>query len=198
MKGLISKTATLVCSAVVLTSASGCLDWLHPRNLWDPCWPQRYNFLARQSVMEGFGGQVHNGHVLDQTIWNYHFEAGSDKLTPGGLEHLNYLARRRPCPDGTVYLQTAQDIVYDAAAPEKFVEGRLELNSKRQAAIHKYLSAYAAGKPAHFEVIVHDPYAVGMHTIPAGLSVQRSWAGSQGQLPSAAGAGASNTSGGGQ
>jgi hypothetical protein len=197
MKGLISKGLAVVCATVALTTGSGCLDWLHPRQLWDPCWPQRYAYQARQSVLEGMGGQVYNGHVLDQTVWNFHFEPGSDRLTPGGLEHLAYLARRRPCPDPVVYLQTAQDVAYDPAAPEKFVEGRYDLNARRAASVQKYLSAVAAGKPVNFDVIVHDPADVGMSTIPMGLAVQRMYAGSQGLLPLGVGGGATNVSGGG-
>lgn len=197
MKGLITKGLSVVCAAVALTSASGCLEWLHPRQLWDPCWPQRYNHMARQEVLEGFGGQVYNGHVLDQTVWNHHFEGGTDKLTAGGRDHLAYLARRRPCPDPVVYLQTAQDVAYDPATPEKFVEGRNDLNNNRVAAVQKYLNAYASGRTAQFDVIVHDPADVGMSSIPMGLAIQRSYAGSQGTLPSSGGAGSSNVSGGG-
>ena len=54
--------------------------------------------------------QVHNGHVLDQTVWNSHFEPGTDHLTAGGLAHLDYLARRRPAPDTTVFLEVAKDV----------------------------------------------------------------------------------------
>ena len=71
-----------------------------------------------------FAPQVNNGQVLDQTIWNYHFEPGTDRLTAGGLEHLAYIARRRPHPDTAVYLQTAQDVAYDPASPDKLAETR--------------------------------------------------------------------------
>jgi hypothetical protein len=195
MKGLILKALAVVGCAAAVTTTSGCV--LHPKTLWDPCWPQRYAFLARQEVIDGCAEQVHNGHVLDQTIWNYHFEAGSDKLTPGGLEHLKYLARRRPCPDPMVFLQTAQDVSYDAAAPDKYVEARNDLNTKRTVAVQKFLLAYTAGRGVNFDVVVHDPAEKGMATIPMGLSIQRSWAASQGSLPVSGGAGASNVSGGG-
>ncbi len=64
--------------------------------------------------------------MLDQTVWNYHFEPGTDKLTPGGLEHLAYLARRRPYPDPVVFLQTAQDVAYDPARRTKMRGARAE------------------------------------------------------------------------
>jgi hypothetical protein len=159
-------------------------------------------------VLEGFGAQVSNGHILDQTVWNFHFEPGRDRLTRGGMEHLAYLARRRPCPDPVVYLQTAQDpeivveetsekvvkVGYDPATPEKFVEARCDLNARRTAAVQKYLTAYCAGRNVNWDVIVHDPADVGISTIPMGLAVQRMYSGSQGMLP---GAGA-NVTGGGQ
>src|SRR5262245_48731871 len=67
------------------------------KDLYDRCYPERYNNLARREVNLAFTPQVQNGHVLDQTVWNHHFEPGTDKLTPGGLAQLQYIARRRPC-----------------------------------------------------------------------------------------------------
>ena len=193
MKGLITRAAAALGCAAALAGASGCIETLHPRYLWDPCWPQRYNYQARMEVLEGFGAQVNNGHVLDQTVWNWHFVPGSDELTPGGLEHLAYLARRRPCPDPVVYLQTAQDIAYDPAAPEKYVETRCDLNARRAAAIQKFLTAYSAGRHIHWDVVVHDPADVGIAAVPMGLAIQGMYTGSRGTLPGAAGAGAGAT-----
>src|SRR5437867_1886311 len=99
MKGFITRTVTVLCAGSGLALAGGC--WY--RDIVDPCYPQRYEFVARQEVGAAFAPQVFNGHVLDQTIWNYQFEGGTDKLTPGGMEHLAYLARRRPFPDGVIY-----------------------------------------------------------------------------------------------
>src|SRR5438309_2350326 len=109
MKGFITtKLAAGIMAGVALSG--GCETY---RSIVDPCYPQRYEYAARQEVLAAIAPQINNGHVLDQTVWNYHFEAGTDKLTPGGLEHLAYLARRRPTPDPVVYVQTAQDIAYD-------------------------------------------------------------------------------------
>src|SRR5262245_40549498 len=77
------------------------------KELIDRCWPQRYNSLAQRELNLGLTPQVQNGHVLDQTVWNHFFEPGTDKLTPGGLAALQYISRRRPCPDHTVYLATS-------------------------------------------------------------------------------------------
>ena len=130
------------------------------RNLVDPCYPQRYEFMARKEVNDAFIPQVQNGHVLDQTIWNWMFEPGSDRLTNGGLAHLAYLARRRPCPDTVLYLQTAQDVVYDPANPDRMVTARQELDVKRSQAIERYLVAQTAGHVVP-QVVVHDPAEVG-------------------------------------
>jgi hypothetical protein len=115
---------------------------------------------------------VNNGHVLDQTIWNHHFEAGTDKLTGGAKEHLAYLARRRPAPNPTVFLQTAQDVVYDPENPDKFVETRNSLDQRRIQAIQKYLTAQTANRPVPFEIVVHDPAEVGMSAIPVAATIQ--------------------------
>ena len=111
MKGFIAKTASAVSfSGLALALVNGC----YYRDIVDPCYPQRYEYAARMEVNQAFAPQVRNGHVLDQTLWNYEFEPGTARLTPGGMEHLAYLARRRPTPDTTPYLQLAQppDVVY--------------------------------------------------------------------------------------
>ena len=46
----------------------------------DPCWPDRYANEARELTVASFQPQVDNGHILDQTIWNLHFEYGGEKL----------------------------------------------------------------------------------------------------------------------
>ena len=157
MNGFITRAAGLFACATA-SMLSGCCY----RDIVDPCWPERYTYVARQEVNGAFAPQVQNGHVLDQTVWNYHFESGTDKLTAGGLEHIAYLARRRPCPDGVVYIQTAQDVLYDAATPEKLTEFRDNLNAKRVAAVEKFLQAQTAGRSVAFQVLVHDPAEVGI------------------------------------
>jgi hypothetical protein len=152
MKGLINTMAAALCCAAA-SAGVGCL----PDKCVDPCYPMRYGFMARQSVNAAFAPQVQNGHVLDQTVWNFYFEQGTDKLTAGGLERLAYIARRRPCPDTVLYLQTAQDLVYDQGAPEKFAEARQTLDGKRLAAVQGYLTAITAGRPMPFQVVIHDP-----------------------------------------
>src|SRR5438270_5114030 len=97
--------------------------------------------MARKEVSAAIARQVMNGHVLDQTVWNYHFEPGSANLTAGGLDHLAYLARRRPQADCTVYLQTAEDVPYDAAAPENLVRVRSDLDVRRKQAVLAILTA---------------------------------------------------------
>ncbi|HZY86433.1 MAG TPA: hypothetical protein VFE78_16485 [Gemmataceae bacterium] len=158
------------------------------RNLVDPCYPQRYEFMARREVNGAFIPQVQNGHVLDQTIWNYMFEVGTDRLTTGGLAHLAYMARRRPCPDTVVYLQTAQDVVYDAANPDKLVSTRQELDVKRGQAIERYLVAQTAGHVVP-QIVVHDPAEVGQAAIPVGFSVQQMYFRSRGGLQGGGGGG---------
>jgi hypothetical protein len=163
------------------------------RNLVDPCYPQRYEFMARKEVNEAFIPQVQNGHVLDQTVWNCMFEPGTDRLTTGGLAHLAYLARRRPCPDTVVYLQTAQDVVYDPANPDKMVTTRQELDVKRGQAIERYMVAQTAGHVVP-QVIVHDPAEVDLSAIYVGNAVQQMYLRARGGLQ---GGGGGNVQGGG-
>jgi hypothetical protein len=171
-----------------MTLLAGSLGCAVYRNIVDPCYPERYNYVAQQEVRAAFIPQVENGHILDQTVWNYHFEPGTPKLTPGGQEHLARLARTRPTPDLNMFVQTALDVPYDCKAPEKYVELRNKLNNERVLAVQTFLTAYSAGTPLVFHVAVHDPAAVGMAAPPQSAAVIQSWAAAQGRL-TAAGAG---------
>ncbi len=177
MKGLISKALAALCG-LAAAAGVGCL----PKKCVDPCYPERYNFMARQETNAAMAPQVQNGHVLDQTIWNGYFEPGTDKLSTGGLERLAYLARRRPCPDTNLYLQTAQDVVYEQAHPEKLVETRQMLDGKRIAAVQAYLAAQTAGRPMHFQILVHDPAEPSLASTPVNSSVTKMYQFFQGGL----------------
>jgi len=162
MNGFIAKGMLLASLVGGLGLVGGCETY---RNLVDPCYPQRYDYMARQEVCQSVVPQVNNGHILDQTVWNHHFEAGTERLTPGGMDHLAYLARRRPAPDTTIFLQTAQDLTYDPANPTQFADARRTLDAKRAQAIQNFLGAQTADRPLPFEVVVHDPTWVGMSAI---------------------------------
>src|SRR6516164_5354549 len=96
MKGFIKHAAALSCFGAGLFALLGCG---HYRELVDPCWPERYNSMASNSVREMSIAQSDMGHKLDQTIWNYHFDMGTDNLNAEGRERLLYLSRRQPVPD---------------------------------------------------------------------------------------------------
>jgi len=145
MKGFFRKTAALVLTGAGLCSMGGCVLY---RQLVDPCWPERYNHQARSSVREVTNAQANAGHVLDQTIWGYHFEkdprTGDDlvskdaktkestvTLTPGAREHIRYLALRQPVPDANIFLQ------HDANS---------EVNWRRKVAIENYLATIVPGR----------------------------------------------------
>jgi hypothetical protein len=173
MKGLINKVVTVACLGGV--ASLGCVRY---QDVVDPCWPERYNHMARQEVNDSFAPQVRNGHILDQTIWNYLFEydevrgTGTARLTPAGQERLSYLSRRRPCPDSMLFLQTAYDLPpFDPNRPEEFVQRRSELDRSRVATIQGYLKAQTAGRPMPFEVVVHDPGSVGLAGTPANRTI---------------------------
>jgi hypothetical protein len=170
MKGLIRKAMAGFGLAVALVGSQGCYAY---RDIVDPCYPERYWASSHALVYEAMAPQVHNGHVLDQTVWNWHFEPGTDRLTAGGLEHLAYIARRRPHPDMCVYLQTAQDVVYDPAVPERMQVARQELDMKRKVAIERFLIAQTGGKGVDFQVMIHDPSDPSLNAIPASAAVQQ-------------------------
>ena len=185
MKGFIVRRLVvggLLGSAVASTGCYTSWSW-RARELYDPCYPERYNAVARDEVVAVFGPQVQNGHILDQTVWNYHFVAGSDELHPGGMDKLKQLIHRRPCPDPTVYLATAQDLNYSATAPEDFVQKRADLDARRVEAVQKYLNAQTAGRNVTWQVVVHDPAEVGLHATPMNRSIGLMQNNFQGVLP---------------
>jgi hypothetical protein len=185
MNGFITRTAMTVCLTAGLAGVTGCCGY---SDVVDPCYPTRYCFAARREVCEARYQQVHNGHVLDQTVWNWQFEPGTDKLNVAGMDHLIYLLRRRPCPDQCIYLATAEDLVYDPEHPEKFPEARADLDAKRIAAIQKYLTAQTAGRGLAFNIVVHDPAEADFQAIPEGNAITLRNAGFQGVLPYGSGA----------
>lgn len=154
MKGLIKQAAAALGLGAVVAGAGGCYGY---RDLVDPCYPERYEYMARQEVHGAFAPQVQNGRALDQTVWDWHFEPGLARLTLGGMEHLDYIVRRRPQPYTTVYVQTAKNVVYDSDHPDKMAEGRTDLDSRRVLAVQQYLIAKTAGRGLDFQVLVHDP-----------------------------------------
>jgi hypothetical protein len=168
MNGFAARAVSTLC-ALSGIAALGCYTW---GDLVDPCYPQRYEFAARQEVKQAFCPQVQNGHILDQTVWNYHFEPGTATLTAAGFEHLSYLARRRPCPDPTIYLQVAQDIAYEPSKFAEFVEARNTLDTKRAQAVQDFLTAETTGRNLTFNVVRHDPPEDGMSAVPQGVSVR--------------------------
>ncbi|MBY0230285.1 MAG: hypothetical protein K2W96_13460, partial [Gemmataceae bacterium] len=183
MRSMIHKAAALVACAALLASgcvtaptcgtgcgpqacgAGGCAgsDGM-TKPLYDRCWPERYTSLAKREVNHAFAPQVLNGHVLDQTIWNEHFDAGSPRLNAMGQAELQRIARRRPCPDRNVYLATSWDLPYDPACPDRYCGARQELDVARKAEVVKYLIAMNCGRGNDFEVLVHDPSNPSIHS----------------------------------
>ena len=122
----------------------------------DPCWPERYAFQAREIALSPFANQAANGQAIDQTIFNGDFESGTDKLTPGGLDKLDTIARRRPV-DGRIYVQTSRDISYDPAKRADYAKTKSTLDGARADAVQGYLAASTAGRRLNFEVAITDP-----------------------------------------
>jgi hypothetical protein len=161
MTGYIPRTVLGLSASLCLLAGCTCY-----RELVDPCWPERYNSMARQSVNEAALAQSFNGHVLDQTIWNYHFEhdpatgAPTARLNAAGIEHLDYLSRRRPAADLHIFLATAHDVPGLAHLPvDKAIGVRTKLNEDRIAAIKNYL-AIQTGPGTAWAIEVHDPAEV--------------------------------------
>ena len=160
-----NRTQRTACAVMILALGMGSVGCMNNRpsaqdvlaSKYDPSWPERYNYSARQSVLSPFAMHVKNGEVINQTVFNYFFEPGSAKLTPLGQEKLDYLTRVRPTPPSELYLQTARDLSYDVADPNKRVEMTTSLNAKRVEMVKQYVAATTAGRAVNMEVSVIDP-----------------------------------------
>ncbi len=150
----------LLVGAVGCVHCEGSLEDRY-RNWVDGAWPYRYNYSARQAVLAPFAQQTVNGQFLHQTLWNWHFEPGSDQLNGAGVEKLNTLVRNLPHMEPRIYLQTARDIAPTAENLARLKELRAELDARRAAAIRRYVAAQPGGS-ADIEVFVHDAPPPGM------------------------------------
>jgi uncharacterized membrane protein YgcG len=189
------RAVALVGSAAMLVGGVGCFGY---RDLVDPCYPDRYTNQSNREVNGFFAPQVLNGQVLDQTVWTWFFDTGTDKLNGAGLEQLGYIARRRPAPDPHVYVQAAsvQEVGgYDPAKPEAMVHARNELDAKRVASVQKFLMAQTVGRGIDFHVDVHDPADPGMPSAGIANGIREMQGRFKGGLSS--GGGASVSGGGG-
>lgn len=204
MKGFMKSSLSMMWAAGALVCV-GCQGGERYRNLVDPCAHERYSAVARQSVIQTFTPQVQNGHILDQTVWNYHFERettgeGSDRLNESGKDKLDQLVRRRPEPDPRVFLATARDLTYNADKPDEYGDKRRDLDGRRSAAIQKYLAAQTAGRPMQFDVLIHDPAESGIPGASARnaiISQRAAYTGTLSGGPGTASGGGTSSSGGG-
>jgi hypothetical protein len=168
------------------------------RDLVDPAYPERYTDMANKEVNGFFAPQVLNGEVLDQTVWTWFFDTGTDKLNGAGIEQLAYIARRRPNPDPHVYLQAArvEEVGgYDPTRAEALVTARNELDAKRVASIQKFLTAQTAGRNIEFRIDIHDPSDPGINAISAANAVRDMQNRSRGGLTGGAGSSVSGGAG---
>lgn len=145
------------------------------RQFVDPCWPERYNAAARNEVLAPFAMQVNNGSVLNQTLWNWYFEPGTDKLTSAGRAKLDSIAQSRPAPDTRLYLQAARDVAVTPENIDRVGTTRDALTSKRAAAVQKYMATQPViGTAFAYEIHVHD-------AVPPGIAAEFAAAAYRGQ-----------------
>ena len=139
-----------ICLVPLSLTITGCFGY---RDVVDPYYPKRYNVDARNSVRTALAPQVSNGNVLDQTVWDFHFETGKPELNAMGKDHLKRLARRRPAAQEVIFLQVAQN-------PDENANNK-ELNKVRSENIKAYMTKISQDKVhPEFQVVLHDPAEV--------------------------------------
>jgi len=139
-----------LCLVPLSLTFTGCFGY---RDVVDPYYPKRYRVEARNSVRASLAPQVSNGNVLDQTVWDFHFETGKPELNAMGKDHLKRLARRRPVAQEVIFLQVAQN-------PDENANNK-ELNKARSENIKTYMTKISQDKVhPEFQVVLHDPAEV--------------------------------------
>ena len=182
-------------ASVGCAARGGAGDGGRGRNWIDPSWPDRYNYAARQAVIAPFAQQVANGHFTNQTIWNWYFEPGTDKLNGAGMEKLDSIARTTPNPDTKLFLQAARDLGVTPENTDRIVALRDDLTAKRAAAIQRYM-ATQPGPTVLYEVSVVDMPTPGIYAPFATQAFRGQTRGYQGGVSGGAGGNTLGISGG--
>jgi hypothetical protein len=186
-------------AAAILTTVLGSVGCAHQkdrtledcyRNYWDESWPDRYDYAARQSVLAPFSQQAFNGHFLEQTLWNWYFDPGTDHLTAGGIQKLDTIARMTPMPDPKIFIQTARDIPASMETPERSAAQRDDLNARRAAAVKRYMSTQPGLIPVAYEVYITDAPVPGIFSAFAAKAFVGQIAGYTGAISGGSGAAA--------
>ena len=165
---------------------------------WTRAGPSGTTRPARAETLAPFAAQVHNGHILNQTVWNWYFDAGTDELNSAGMAKLDSIAQTRPAPDPRLYLQVARDVVVTPDKVDDAARLRDDLTAKRAEAVQKYMAQQPAVRPVAYELFVHDPAPVGLNAEFAASSYRGQRLGYVGGLQNTSGgAGAIGTGGGG-
>ncbi|HQR41249.1 MAG TPA: hypothetical protein PLX97_01165 [Gemmatales bacterium] len=163
-------TKTVWAAALLgVLSTTGCYGTFH--EIVDPCYPERYNCKAREAVHNLSAAQVQNGLMYEQTMFVHHFNPAESSLNAGGVAHLQRLANRRPAPESTIYLQTAQNSYdLDYKKPEEYANKRKELDEKRKVAIEAYLKSERPD--VTFTVVLSNPAKVGLSGAEGNASIR--------------------------
>jgi hypothetical protein len=139
LKRILSK-AGLGCAALALMSVTGCYGTFH--EVVDPCYPERYNCKARESVTAYRNMQEANGTAIEQTIYAHYFKPGEAVLNDAGVAFLERITHRRPQPESTIYIQTAQNTYdLDYRQADQLTQRRTELDNARKAHVEQFVKA---------------------------------------------------------
>jgi len=132
----------LSCAALTaaLALAVGC------KLLPDNEWPEPYTSIAKEEVQAPIDIQVANARVVEQTLWDYHFEPNSERLNSTGRQRLRWIAPQA---------QDTYPVIYVAAIDDA------ELTQRRVARVQVVLDEIA-GPDSGVQVVQADARMVGL------------------------------------
>jgi len=121
--------------------------------------------------------QAKNGLDLEQTLFNYHFETGTDRITPAGQNLLTRLATRRPAALRDVFVQNSFDALasakdFDPTKAEAQAKMVQDLNEKRRLVVLAFLDHRGLKTDVgQWQGAVSFPSRIGMYSREAYIAV---------------------------
>jgi hypothetical protein len=72
-------------------------------------WPEPYNYMARASVREMLNAQVTKGWTRETTLYDHHFEPGTNHLSSAGRRRLQYITQQVRPEHRFIYVQAGAE-----------------------------------------------------------------------------------------
>ena len=121
-------------------------------------WPYPYQCQDRAYVRDVMDRQMHNGWADQTTLYAYHFEKDTNKLTEAGLMHLRWILTHAPESRRTVFVQSANESIesQERLANVQYAASQMTGDDNLPPTMLRLAPAY--GRPAREEDMKYRAY----------------------------------------